>query len=775
MTKLDRIQPLQIANSETNSSIVDERVAPSASLIELEARLHVHRSALPTWRYHAAGRGLARLREYGFDLGCLFDVGELCQAHTEIVTKLPTIPEDEGSSLELLLRLPPLAHDLAARIRGGTAALSDALLAVESRSDFKDRGRIVGAVKALADKITKRDGLAPDQIPARLKQIEARLDGMTHADFGVLPGTFTSMRSRIRTAVRLVDMSAARRLPDTQLLAAWQDVIKSIKTEAERRHEKGRGGLMGSRAKLGRLIAFCHERRIEPAAVTDETIESMRTSLLADQCFDAFTVAQATVYAWENLQEAVPDFPAQKLSRLYQVQDNRAGRIAFESLPLAFQSAWVDFENRFGAPDDAPARSLATLVQKPGSEDARNGASDTDGFDEDPFALDEDDDSWADDAGLPDLADGAEAVAGLTQGYLRNIKSAVVHAGKLLQDAQRPPSCLLDVVRFKVVERLLRDKYRLQLRSDRSMPEKNGTLRNVATCMITVARLLKLAPEHVKALVGLRDKVDPFFVTTKRDGTRIYVDHRMGPRHKERLAAMGNDNALINWFEIIPTLHGRLKSIIDKGKPPTPAQTNDGIVLVLHAITRCCPLRRANLARITVFGTRAWLRMPMQKGGRARITVPREDVKNRKELTLELTPEAITILEFYLKHVRPVIAARVGASPDNPYLFPARGMKYRAPESLNEKFVDRNWKIGGFRLNLHCQRHLAGKIILDRDHRAMETVRQLLGHKRIKTTERYYTEINELYAQMQYHADLEQHYLELLARRRPSQTRRSPS
>jgi integrase len=130
------------------------------------------------------------------------------------------------------------------------------------------------------------------------------------------------------------------------------------------------------------------------------------------------------------------------------------------------------------------------------------------------------------------------------------------------------------------------------------------------------------------------------------------------------------------------------------------------------------------------------------------------------------------MVEFYLKHVRPVIAERVGADPDNPYLFPARGKGHRAPESLNKQFVERNWKVGGFRLNLHCQRHLAAKIILDRDHEAWVTVRDLLGHKSTKTTERYYAEINEIFAQREYHAHLEQHYAELVARRNRTGLRR---
>jgi integrase len=80
---------------------------------------------------------------------------------------------------------------------------------------------------------------------------------------------------------------------------------------------------------------------------------------------------------------------------------------------------------------------------------------------------------------------------------------------------------------------------------------------------------------------------------------------------------------------------------------------------------------------------------------------------------------------------------------------------------LNAPFVDRNLKIGGFHLNLHCCRHLAAKIILDQDPRAMPLVQHLLSHRNIKTTQRYYAEVNKIIAQRTYHQLLEAKRLSL--------------
>jgi hypothetical protein len=43
-----------------------------------------------------------------------------------------------------------------------------------------------------------------------------------------------------------------------------------------------------------------------------------------------------------------------------------------------------------------------------------------------------------------------------------------------------------------------------------------------------------------------------------------------------------------------------------------------------------------------------------------------------------------------------------------------------------------------------------GKIILDQDPSAMALVQEVLGHKRIKTTQSYYAEVSKIIAQRRY-------------------------
>src|SRR3546814_314068 len=153
------------------------------------------------------------------------------------------------------------------------------------------------------------------------------------------------------------------------------------------------------------------------------------------------------------------------------------------------------------------------------------------------------------------------------------------------------------------------------------------------------------------------------------------------------------------WFKMVPSLHGRMKKIVDDRRTPNAEEVNDGIACVLHAVTQCCPVRNANLAGITILGADPWLVLPRIKDDHGRLRIPAEFVKNRKQIDADLTPEATAIVRMFVEHFRPVMASDVGAAPDNPYLFPAAGQKPRTGTQLNRTFTDRNCKIGGFVLN----------------------------------------------------------------------------
>jgi integrase len=76
----------------------------------------------------------------------------------------------------------------------------------------------------------------------------------------------------------------------------------------------------------------------------------------------------------------------------------------------------------------------------------------------------------------------------------------------------------------------------------------------------------------------------------------------------------------------------------------------------------------------------------------------------------------------------------------------------------------------GVKLTPHQFRHLAAKIILDANPGAYELVRQLLGHKDLKTTTKFYAGIDTRRAGRA-HADL----VARLREARPKRVRRHPT
>ncbi|HWI25758.1 MAG TPA: site-specific integrase, partial [Stellaceae bacterium] len=91
-----------------------------------------------------------------------------------------------------------------------------------------------------------------------------------------------------------------------------------------------------------------------------------------------------------------------------------------------------------------------------------------------------------------------------------------------------------------------------------------------------------------------------------------------------------------------------------------------------------------------------------------------------------------------------------GTIKGNPYVFPSDAGGHRDAGDINNIFVHRNWKRGGFKLNTQVCRHLSAKIILDADPGQMGLVQTLLGHKSLKTTETYYGRVNQIIAQRWY-------------------------
>ena len=140
-----------------------------------------------------------------------------------------------------------------------------------------------------------------------------------------------------------------------------------------------------------------------------------------------------------------------------------------------------------------------------------------------------------------------------------------------------------------------------------------------------------------------------------------------------------------------------------------------------------------------------------------------DEVKNRVDLEFQLQSSTIALLDRYLRDVRP----RLLRSPSL-WLFPGEGDRHKCAPLLSEQIADLVEAEVGVRLTAHQFRHLAGYLFLKANPGAYEIVRQLLGHRSIDTTLKFYAgmEVAENIRHFDRHVEQRRQAQSLVPRRR---------
>lgn len=186
-------------------------------------------------------------------------------------------------------------------------------------------------------------------------------------------------------------------------------------------------------------------------------------------------------------------------------------------------------------------------------------------------------------------------------------------------------------------------------------------------------------------------------------------------------------------------------------------QTALAIDILLHTA-----LRIENLAALKFDEHLHW---PQGRGKPALLVVRVEETKNEAPLEFELP----TVLADRLYAYRNEIAqAVIGSRPDA--LFVSRKGIPRGLPTIGVAIQRSVLRHVGVKMTPHQFRHLAAKIILDANAGAYELVRQLLGHKDLKTTTKFYAGIDTRRAGRA-HADI----VARLREARPERMRRHPT
>jgi hypothetical protein len=152
---------------------------------------------------------------------------------------------------------------------------------------------------------------------------------------------------------------------------------------------------------------------------------------------------------------------------------------------------------------------------------------------------------------------------------------------------------------------------------------------------------------------------------------------------------------------------------------------------VAIAILTVAPVRLANLASIKLGFN---LIKPDGPGSNYWLVFPHYDVKNRVKLEYPLEPSLSRLIDEYVHEFRPILLR--GRNED--WLFPGRRAGAKGKISFSGQITERIYKGTGLRMTAHQFRHAAGALILRRRPGEYELVRQLLGHRSVQTTTKFY-------------------------------------
>ncbi|QIG91837.1 site-specific integrase [Bradyrhizobium sp. 6(2017)] len=244
----------------------------------------------------------------------------------------------------------------------------------------------------------------------------------------------------------------------------------------------------------------------------------------------------------------------------------------------------------------------------------------------------------------------------------------------------------------------------------------------VAGTLITVAsEWTKASAEDVATLKKLRRKLGalPSGLTEKNKSTlRQLAD----PRLLDALIQLPDKL----WRKARRAPSGSKRAFID-------LQTALAIDILLHV-----PLRMKNLASLNFKDHLHW---PQGHNNAAMVTFDGAETKNSSPLEFELPAQLAERIWTYRNEIAPAI---VGKRPDA--LFVTTAGKPRMQETITNLIEKAILKNLGLKFTPHQFRHFAAKIILDANPGAFEAVRQLLGHKNMKTTTNFYAGIDTLRA-----------------------------
>lgn len=221
-----------------------------------------------------------------------------------------------------------------------------------------------------------------------------------------------------------------------------------------------------------------------------------------------------------------------------------------------------------------------------------------------------------------------------------------------------------------------------------------------------------VGPEQLRRLTRLKRKVTP-----KISG--------MTERNQERLRALDDPAKLLALVSLSPRLCREAR----RGGKPSIARARLLRGAVAAEILLMAPIRLSNLRSLEV-----GRQVLVDSQGMVTIALSARETKNSQPFEGTLPPSSARMITTYMRSFQPLLCEKASA-----FLFPnAGGDGPMSEDGLRSQIQTLALKRAGLVLHPHLYRHIAGKVILDRNPGAYGRVRLTLGHRFSRTTETYY-------------------------------------
>ena len=227
----------------------------------------------------------------------------------------------------------------------------------------------------------------------------------------------------------------------------------------------------------------------------------------------------------------------------------------------------------------------------------------------------------------------------------------------------------------------------------------------------------------------------------------LYNPEGMSEKNRERLTQFDSWQSVLDLMNLPRTLMQQADEM-PRGR--------DAALKAMHAaaiaILLAAPMRIKNVS-----GIRLDVHLLAQRQGKKTayiIRVPDSEVKNRSPIDMRMNIEMSGLLRHYMDHYRPLLTKKLGDA-----LFPQAGNgEPRKPGNLGQSISSCIKRETGLDVHPHFFRHLAAYLFLQQHPGEYETVRRLLGHKKLATTMKYYAEMSSQAAHDRYdHSVLSRH------------------